>query len=425
MSKNINCTWSLIPDQRIARNDLKRKLDDLEQEASVLRDIVDILQSTPDDVSASILSIIRSGADCNEIHQCIKHHLAEDDRRGREHSPVLDELNTQIGTVVQNHESSNTISKQYDARPIKRILDVARLIDDPPFRVPAKPWTTVIDDDDLTSHLVSLWITWDQWLGGVVAIDLFVRDMQAADINCRFCSPFLVNCILAIACLYSDFREARPKNGVPSALQQEFVAEATRIWQSLEQRPPTVTMLQGASLLAALAGLSGNDRLDLELLGSVADLAEALESEHLGTEVNTVEERELQDAISIACWGCFTTSLATCVVLDKPRRIALPRSPISSRQDKRSAVWQSYPKLQAGVPSNLVELRRSVSGLMEIYAQLLDMTVPSSLKLQKKYDADWRKSILALHDKAKSWYNTLPPCLRPQANATPDVLMIK
>lgn len=42
-----------------------------------------------------------------------------------------------------------------------QIMDIHYLCGSAPYRVPAKPWTSVTDDDDLMSHLVSLCMTWD------------------------------------------------------------------------------------------------------------------------------------------------------------------------------------------------------------------------------------------------------------------------
>lgn len=69
------------------------------------------------------------------------------------------------------------------------------------FKVPAKPWTTVTDDDDLVSHLVSLYFTWDYPFYAFVDRDILLKHMTKGNVNSDFCSPFLVNAILANACV--------------------------------------------------------------------------------------------------------------------------------------------------------------------------------------------------------------------------------
>lgn len=75
----------------------------------------------------------------------------------------------------------------------------------PPVQVSAKPWTTVTDDDDFVSHLISLWFTWaHQWWHWVDKV-LFIEAMNSQDLSNPLCAPYLVNMILADACVSRTF----------------------------------------------------------------------------------------------------------------------------------------------------------------------------------------------------------------------------
>jgi hypothetical protein len=78
-----------------------------------------------------------------------------------------------------------------------RIQDVVN----PPLQVPARPWTTVTDDDDLISHLMSLWFTWAHPWWHWVDEKQLIKAMQAGDTSSLICTPYLVNMILADACV--------------------------------------------------------------------------------------------------------------------------------------------------------------------------------------------------------------------------------
>lgn len=67
-----------------------------------------------------------------------------------------------------------------------------------PLQVPAKPWTRVTDSDEMVSHLVSLYFTWDHPCLQVLDQALFLAHMNSNTAS-AFCTPFLVNCILALA----------------------------------------------------------------------------------------------------------------------------------------------------------------------------------------------------------------------------------
>ena len=66
------------------------------------------------------------------------------------------------------------------------------------LQVPAKPWTRVTDSDDMVSHLVSLYFTWGNPCLQVLDQAVFLAYMNS-DTTSAFCTPFLVNCILALA----------------------------------------------------------------------------------------------------------------------------------------------------------------------------------------------------------------------------------
>lgn len=71
----------------------------------------------------------------------------------------------------------------------------------PILTVPANPWTTVTDDDDLVSHLISLWFTWAHQWWQWVEKESFIEAMRSGNTNSLICTPYLVNMILADACV--------------------------------------------------------------------------------------------------------------------------------------------------------------------------------------------------------------------------------
>jgi hypothetical protein len=92
--------------------------------------------------------------------------------------------------VATNH--SPTISEPEDSNKQPR---------KPIYKVPAKPWTRLTDDDDLVSDLISLYLEWVNPFFRVLEEDLFIKAMQSGDFNSEYCSPFLVNAMLGYACV--------------------------------------------------------------------------------------------------------------------------------------------------------------------------------------------------------------------------------
>lgn len=87
------------------------------------------------------------------------------------------------------------------ARSKRAALSINALCDTPTIRVCAAPWTSVTDDNDLVSHLVSVYFTWYHPAYPCVIQDLFVEAMNSQQLGTTFCCPLLVNSILAIACV--------------------------------------------------------------------------------------------------------------------------------------------------------------------------------------------------------------------------------
>lgn len=177
---------------------MKRKLDRLEQAEDTLLHLIGALRGSENTRIAQLLNLIRSNASFDEIAVFLEQQFS---RAEIERSPELREFRSQLSRP--SDEDDDDGNEGTAPRIPRRMLEVRRLADIPVYKVPAKPWTTVTDDDDLVSHLVSLWLTWTypwfDWLDK----DAFIRDMQAGNLNCRFCSPFLVNAILSEASVRS------------------------------------------------------------------------------------------------------------------------------------------------------------------------------------------------------------------------------
>jgi hypothetical protein len=164
----------------------------------MLNDLFRVIRSADEAHAMRLLEIIRNDATPEEIRLFI------DDTLGS--LPVSDCPETRRfnwETAARLKDIRRHANFQGTAPSFRRrgVMDVQFLCDNPPIRVPAHPWTTVTDDDDLVSHLLSLYFTWDYPFYTVLDRDVFVRHMQSRQLDSDFCSPFLVNIILAHACV--------------------------------------------------------------------------------------------------------------------------------------------------------------------------------------------------------------------------------
>lgn len=135
----------------------------------------------------SILSSLRTSDD-ESIRELVQ--LARNDR------PI-----EEIVDLARSHLRRNELRSKSRARLRHAMLSIASLTDEPPIRVPSYPWTEVINDDAAISHLISVYFAWHHCAYPAVDQDLFVREMNSKDLSSQFCSPFLVNALLLVACV--------------------------------------------------------------------------------------------------------------------------------------------------------------------------------------------------------------------------------
>lgn len=182
----VDCVIDENSDNR-RRNTLKRKLDSLEDDRELLIRLVETLRDsgdTGDTRISALLNLILSNASLSELKSYI------DEQLRRAQSPELAKAHDEISRL-----------EEASSRTHRSVLYVKRLCDQPVFRVPAKPWTTVTGDDGLVSHIISLYFTWYNPCFPWMDRDVFIRKMREGDLESQFCSPFLVNAILAAGCV--------------------------------------------------------------------------------------------------------------------------------------------------------------------------------------------------------------------------------
>lgn len=170
----------------------KRKLEGLEQSNDILMRLLSAIRDSENKRVAQLMNLIRSRPSMSELHKFLQENFTRSDI---EKSPELREFQRH---VLRSTDTMREAGGSAPRQP-RRMLDVRRLADSPVYRVPAKPWTTVTDDDDLVSHLVSLYFTWSYPFFCWMDREVFIREMQRGDLKSRYCTPFLVNAILSEA----------------------------------------------------------------------------------------------------------------------------------------------------------------------------------------------------------------------------------
>lgn len=165
MQKQQDCDFS----GQSGRSLRKRKFEALERDSEILQELVETIQHSEYEDAIQIMTLIRSKSSLEDVRLCVQQQRTEAIRSDRQLSPGLDELRNaikrvqtkrraQVAASFVRESTSQSQSQLQDQESRRRPLSIAQLTDYHPYRVPARPRTTVTADDTLVSNMVSLWL---------------------------------------------------------------------------------------------------------------------------------------------------------------------------------------------------------------------------------------------------------------------------
>lgn len=129
----------------------EQTLDEFERKRRLLESLVHSLRVVHPHQVHSLINFFREERPQDEIQIRLDKsysHLIE----RFEHLAPMKQLDTDTGAPADNSAEDLIRKRRYRTGNIGDLLN-------PPLSVPADPWTTVTDDDDFVSHLMSLWFT--------------------------------------------------------------------------------------------------------------------------------------------------------------------------------------------------------------------------------------------------------------------------
>ncbi|KAF2651945.1 hypothetical protein K491DRAFT_72640 [Lophiostoma macrostomum CBS 122681] len=133
----------------------------------------------------------------------------------------------------------------------------ARLVEPLLGEVNPSRWTNVISDKQLYRRLLEAYILFQYSSCPVFQKELFLQDMVHG--RTTFCSPLLVNTVLACATQACADIPDRTKFWLPRSLQYQFLAEAKRLLELESGTSARLTTLQAITLLNFTLNMNGMD----------------------------------------------------------------------------------------------------------------------------------------------------------------------
>lgn len=164
--------------------------------------------------------------------------------------------------------------------------------------LPDRRWTSITGDNELIQHLLALYFCWEYPNFAPISKDHFLRDFH--DMRSRYCSPMLVNALLALACPLSDRPIGTTHSSNLHSLGNDFFAEWNRLFL-------TGTDHHRLTTIQALAIISVREARCNRVPASkyYAELGIRLALE-MGLHASTAEEHDDEHAVlSKTFWGTY------------------------------------------------------------------------------------------------------------------------
>lgn len=381
-----------------------------------------------------MLSLIRSNASMHEIDHCLQRLTEEARSEEKAVSPDIEEMRTRVGAAILQNMSSADAQRtsRKEARPLssRNVLSVQRLIDTPIHHVQAAPWTRVTEDDHLVSHLVSLWATWDNAFPSGVVFELFLRDMRSQNLESSFCSPFLVNCILAAACPYSDYEEVRAHQGRTSELMGRFVKEAEKHLEE-DDFKTSITNVQGLSILFLLFLKMNQDRKGFGCVTRATSLCgELMRARQKFVSMAETEEKakEVSYVVDYACWGAFCSTTGAFLLWQRPQSLFEPSPPypdaIGVYEPLLEKKWSPYPREGDDQEAFLDEVWHQWSSLAMLERELTQVLYEQSKQPDPAEDVPRQEALRNLDSRFTRWLDGLPNHFKKLGPWTPPSVFV-
>jgi hypothetical protein len=177
-------------------------------------------------------------------------------------------------------------------------------------------WTTVTSDPDLVLHLINMYFCWHYTFFTTLSKSLFFKEfhMGAPPPGSRrkteYCSPLLVNAMLALGCHFTSFPGARAVRDDSATAGDHFFKEAKRlILEGDLHEVPALTTVQALALMSVREAGCGREAKGWVYSGMsfrmACDLGLNLDmGGTMQTTRGAIDENE-EDARRITFWGCF------------------------------------------------------------------------------------------------------------------------
>ncbi|KAG9195248.1 hypothetical protein G6011_00368 [Alternaria panax] len=394
-----------------------------------------MLQNLPEKDAADVFRRIRAGANAEAVVKHIQDgSLAMESSNvpqasSRFHFPFMDKIPTSLreSTYFQSLVYEAIEASDYDTNTSQtcsthqksnysRALLTARLVDTLLEDAQPSHWTNVSSNDRLLRSILESYFI-NQYPRQFFFVKTYFLEDMALRRN-EYCSPLLVNALLAKACVSSRLFANQNEFWNPDSLSYRFLAEAKRLWE-LEGGEPKLTTIQAGCLINATMNDFGHDEAGYSYILKTLNMAHKMSLFALQLDGNRFEHAKSFTAWALSSW----LSLQSYYYFKPPCLLDVPAGPLPEVDDESE--WYGnivlhYPPDEYHYPSDFGYGMKALSELRVIQNEIGIMCFSRSKESKKM---PWGA---ALHIQAKleAWYKGLPPQLQPRWIVYPSHLVL-
>ncbi|KAF4472821.1 hypothetical protein FALBO_279 [Fusarium albosuccineum] len=276
-------------------------------------------------------------------------------------------------------------------RGVEQILSP---LNEPELRTPATTWTNITNDITLVQHLLALYFCWEYPTFASLSKEHFLQDFQ--DGRYRYCSPILMNALLALGCRFSTQPMTRANPNDPYTSGDHFFKESLRLFAQ-ETDHHSLTTIQALGIMSIREASCGRDSESWYYAGQSIRLAIEM-GLHRIMDDGDEDEVAVQSA---TFWGAFALDHAWSLATGSlPQCSCFPHLPPKPAiiGDIEASLWVPY-----------TDDGRIDNGFIPPVAKLTLSGAPLQRSCQQPSNY-------------LNWYDRIPEVLRLGHNFTPAVL---
>jgi hypothetical protein len=323
---NTECVYDPNSDHR-RKGVYKKDIEGLKTRNSTLQTLIQAILNYPEDDVAHLVHQIRTCESLDAVAEAIiQKENGEEPDEDDDGSPLptpttqttfetqlsgkMGELRLEDGSTRYIGGTSHLIYMGAGNHPDES-PDVTAVEQYPPVQDPLTSWTTVTTDPELVRHLINMYFCWHYSFFTTLSKHVFMKEFQlgrpppGSRRKTEYCTPLLVNAMLALGCHFTSWPGARAVRDDSATAGDHFFKEAKRlILEDDLHEVPALPTVQALALMSVREAGCGREAKGWVYSGMsfrmACDLGLNIDMPSKGQ----IDETE-EDVRRITFWGCF------------------------------------------------------------------------------------------------------------------------